>query len=236
MTLPDHRCRGLDRVTRTGWATGRGAICCRGYFARARDLLDRYKGREVKTTGEGLIATFEGPANAILFAARNIDAARELGLEIRAGVHVGEVELVGDDIRGVAVHEAERVCAAARAGEVLVSETTRALALASGLDFEDRGSHELKGIAGRTSAVRVRPHVVKPVILAVDDDPASIGHISVELQRRYDRDYRIVFLTSSIKALAQLGAMAERGERVALVLADQWMPDITGADLLSRVT
>jgi class 3 adenylate cyclase len=118
------------------------------HFARARDLLDRYNGREVKTTGDGMIATFEGPANAILSAARNIDAARELGLDIRAGVHVGEVEIVGDDIRGVAVHEAERVCATARAGEVLVSETTRALALASGLDFDDRGTHELKGIPG----------------------------------------------------------------------------------------
>ena len=76
---------------------------------------------------------------------------------------------------------------------------------------------------------------MKPVILAVDDEPSSIGHISGELQRRYERDYRIVFSTSSSDALAQLERMAERGERVALVLADQWMPDMTGSDLLSRV-
>ena len=76
---------------------------------------------------------------------------------------------------------------------------------------------------------------MKPVILAVDDDLSSIGHISGELQRRYDRDYRVVFETSSTAALEQLERMAERGERVALVMADQWMPDLTGAALLSRV-
>ena len=76
---------------------------------------------------------------------------------------------------------------------------------------------------------------MKPVILAVDDDPTSIGHVSGELQRRYDRDYRVVFETSSAAAIAQLEQMARRGERVALVLADQWMPDVTGAELLARV-
>lgn len=118
------------------------------WFARMRDQLDRFSGREIKTTGDGMIATFDGPANAILCAGRVTSAASDLGLSIRSGVHVGEVELVANDIRGVAVHEAERVCAAANGGEILVSETTRALALASGLDFEDRGAHELKGITG----------------------------------------------------------------------------------------
>ena len=118
------------------------------YFARLRDLLDRFIGREVKTTGDGMIATFDGPANAILCADKVVGAAADLGLGVRTGVHVGEVEIVGNDIRGVAVHEAERVCASAMSGEILVSETTRALALASGLAFEDRGSHELKGLPG----------------------------------------------------------------------------------------
>lgn len=116
------------------------------YFHRLRDQLDRFGGREVKTTGDGMIATFDGTASAVLCAATFVALAGELG--VRSGVHVGEVELVANDIRGLAVHEAERICASARAGEVLVSETTRALALASGLEFEDRGDHELKGIAG----------------------------------------------------------------------------------------
>lgn len=118
------------------------------WFARTRDQLDRFTGREVKTTGDGMIATFDGPANAVLCATKVVSAADTLGLSIRAGIHVGEVELVANDIRGVAVHEAERVCAAAAGGEIFVSETTRALALASGLAFEDRGTHQLKGIDG----------------------------------------------------------------------------------------
>lgn len=118
------------------------------WFARMRDQLDRFSGREVKTTGDGMIATFDGPAKALLCAGRVTAAASDLGLSVRAGVHVGEVELVANDIRGVAVYEAERVCETANVGEILVSETTRTLALASGLAFEDRGTHRLKGIDG----------------------------------------------------------------------------------------
>lgn len=118
------------------------------YFARLRDLLDRFVGREIKTTGDGMIATFEAPVNAVHCAERIAAAAVELGLQGRTGVHVGEVELVGTDVRGVVVHETERICNAAGPGEIYVSETTRALALASGLDFEDRGTHQLKGIQG----------------------------------------------------------------------------------------
>jgi class 3 adenylate cyclase len=119
------------------------------YFAQVRDQLDRFGGREIKTTGDGMIATFEGPANAVLCADRVIGLASALDLEVRSGVHVGEVELVGPDVRGVAVHEAERICATASPNEILVSETTRALALASGLAFDDRGPHDLKGIGQR---------------------------------------------------------------------------------------
>ncbi|MDQ4108237.1 MAG: hypothetical protein M3138_05440 [Actinomycetota bacterium] len=118
------------------------------HFEAARSALDRFGGREVKTTGDGLLATFDGPAQALRCAAAIADAARREGVRIRAGVHIGEVELVGEDVRGVAVHEAARIMAQARANEILVSETTRALALSAGLSFEDRGTHDLKGLPG----------------------------------------------------------------------------------------
>ncbi len=118
------------------------------HLLAARGELERFGGREVATTGDGLLATFEGPARALHCAAAIRRAATRAGLRIRAGVHVGEVELVGEDVRGVTVHEAARIMAAAGEGEILVSELTRALAAASGLPFEDRGTHVLKGLDG----------------------------------------------------------------------------------------
>ena len=118
------------------------------YLETARGELERYGGREVATTGDGMLATFDGPARALHCAAAVRAAARNENLHIRAGVHVGEVELVGDDVRGVAVHEAARIMAAAAEDEILVSDLTRALAASAGLGFEDRGTHELKGLEG----------------------------------------------------------------------------------------
>jgi class 3 adenylate cyclase len=118
------------------------------HFTAARAELERFGGREVQTTGDGLLATFEGPARALHCAAAIRRRAADSGLGIRTGVHVGEVELVGKDVRGVAVHEAARVMSAAGPGEILVSDLTRALAIGSGLRFEDRGTHELKGLEG----------------------------------------------------------------------------------------
>jgi class 3 adenylate cyclase len=129
------------------------------HFEVIRRELDRFGGREVATTGDGMFATFDGPARA-LHCARSIQrAAGEEGLSIRAGVHVGEVELVGANVRGVAVHEASRIMGQAAADEILVSETTRVLALPAGLAFEDRGVHELKGLEGewRLHAVATEP-------------------------------------------------------------------------------
>jgi class 3 adenylate cyclase len=117
-------------------------------FESCRRELERFGGREVDTTGDGMLATFDGPARALHCAAALRRGARNKGLEIRVGVHVGEVELVGKDVRGIAVHEAARVMAAAGPGEILVSDLTRALAGAAGLRFEDRGTHELKGLEG----------------------------------------------------------------------------------------
>jgi class 3 adenylate cyclase len=118
------------------------------HFEAVRAELERFGGREVKTTGDGMLATFEGPARALHCAAAIRRAAEKHRLEIRAGVHVGEVELVGEDVRGVTVHEAARVMAAAGPGEILVSDMTRALAGASGLAFDDRGTHTFKGLDG----------------------------------------------------------------------------------------
>jgi class 3 adenylate cyclase len=118
------------------------------HFEAVRAELDRFGGREVATTGDGMFATFDGPAPALHCARAIRRSAARQGLRIRAGVHVGEVELVGGRLRGVAVHEAARIMGEAGADEILVSETTRVLALTSGLEFDDRGTHKLKGLAG----------------------------------------------------------------------------------------
>jgi len=116
--------------------------------AVVRSQLERFRGREVNTTGDGLVATFDGPARAIRCALDLVGALRPLGVEIRAGLHTGEVELRGDDIAGIAVHTAQRVQSQAGPGEVFVSRTVMDLVAGSGIEFEDRGEHELKGMPG----------------------------------------------------------------------------------------
>jgi len=113
-----------------------------------RDQLDRFRGREVATTGDGFLAVFDGAVRAIQAAVGIRHGAKALGLEIRSGIHTGEVEIVGDDVRGVAVHETARISAAASPGDILVSSTTRQLASGAALDFEERPGHELKGLDG----------------------------------------------------------------------------------------
>jgi class 3 adenylate cyclase len=117
-------------------------------FEAVRAELERFGGREVKTTGDGMLVTFDGAARAVQCAAGIRRIAREHELALRIGVHVGEVELVGADVRGVTVHEAARIMAAAGPEEILVSDLTRMLAGAAGLAFEDRGAHVLKGLDG----------------------------------------------------------------------------------------
>ena len=113
---------------------------------RLREQIGRFGGREIDTAGDGFLATFDGPARAVRCALAAAVAVRPLGLEIRAGVHTGEIELAGDDIRGMAVHIGARIAALAGPGEVLVSRTVRDLVVGSGLTFSDRGTHELKGV------------------------------------------------------------------------------------------
>jgi class 3 adenylate cyclase len=111
-----------------------------------RRQFERFHGREIDTTGDGFLAIFNSAGSALLCALATGDATHELGIEIRAGVHTGEVEILPDDVRGIAVHATARIMAAAHPSEVLASAVTRALAEGAGLRFEDRGSHSLKGL------------------------------------------------------------------------------------------
>jgi class 3 adenylate cyclase len=116
--------------------------------SRLRGQLDRFRGREVTTTGDGFLALFDAPARAVRCAAAIGPAMADLEVRVRAGVHTGEIELVGGNARGLTVHAAARIAALAGPNEVLVSSTTHDLVEGSGLNFEDRGTHELKGIGG----------------------------------------------------------------------------------------
>ena len=116
--------------------------------AVVRSQLTRFRGREVNTSGDGFLAMFDGPQRAIRCAMAIRDAVQALGIEVRAGLHTGECEIRGDDIGGIGVHIGARVSAMAGANEVLVSSTLRDLVIGSGLEFEERGAHELKGVPG----------------------------------------------------------------------------------------
>jgi class 3 adenylate cyclase/pimeloyl-ACP methyl ester carboxylesterase len=116
--------------------------------AVVRSQLSRFRGREVNTSGDGFLAMFDGPQRAIRCAMAIRDAVQALGIEVRAGLHTGECEVRGDDIGGIAVHIGARVSALAGPNDVLVSSTLRDLVIGSGLEFEDRGTHDLKGVPG----------------------------------------------------------------------------------------
>jgi class 3 adenylate cyclase len=120
-----------------------------------RSLLARYRGAEVDTAGDGFFATFDGPARAVRCAGAIIDALQPLGLDVRAGVHTGEVETIDGKAGGVAVNIGARVAASAAPRETLVSSTVKDLTAGSGLEFEDAGRHELKGIPGTWRLFRV---------------------------------------------------------------------------------
>jgi class 3 adenylate cyclase len=122
---------------------------------RAKDEIERHGGRYVHSTGDGLLATFDGPAKAVRCAEAIGEAVRPLGVEIRAGAHTGEIELVADDVQGLAVHIGARIAAAAGPGDVFVSSTVRDLVSGSGLTFEDAGEHELKGVPDTWRLYRV---------------------------------------------------------------------------------
>ena len=129
------------RLGRRAWGELRA-----NHEQRARDIVARFRGRNVQTTGDGILANFDGAARAVRCAIALRDAAVELGLEMRTAVHTGEVDVVEDVISGIAIHEASRIMSLAAAGQVLVSETTAALIRDAGIALEDLGEHELRGI------------------------------------------------------------------------------------------
>jgi class 3 adenylate cyclase len=115
----------------------------------ARQMIDRHRGRLVKSTGDGILATFDGPGRAVRCALALSGAAGEIGVRLRAGLHTGEIEMRGSDVGGVAVHAAARVMSESGPGEVLVSRVVTDLVAGAGLKFADRGPHDLKGLPGR---------------------------------------------------------------------------------------
>jgi class 3 adenylate cyclase len=141
-----------DVVATTEHATRLGDKCWSIVMNQHDELvcraLEQHHGRKVNPTGDGVLATFDGPARAVRCAQAIIDTIKPLGIEVRAGIHTGEIELRGSDIGGIAVHIGQRVSALAGPGEVLVSRTVTDLVAGSGLRFEDRGEHELKGMPG----------------------------------------------------------------------------------------
>ena len=118
------------------------------FLAASRTEAERFRGRIVKTTGDGFLATFDGPTRAVRFAQSVRDRAEQRGLELRAGVHTGECLVEGDDVVGIAVHLASRICDSAGTGEVVTSRTVRDLSVGSDLQFEAKGSHQFKGVEG----------------------------------------------------------------------------------------
>jgi class 3 adenylate cyclase len=133
----------LERIGDQAWA---GLV--REHNARIRTAIGRFRGREIDSAGDGFLALFDGAAKAVHAAASMDPAVSDLGVRVRVGIHTAEVEIVGGQARGVAVHTASRVASLAGPGEVLVSGTTRDLLDGSGLSLESRGQHELKGLSG----------------------------------------------------------------------------------------
>jgi class 3 adenylate cyclase len=148
-----------DMVDSTKVAQELGAVRWRDVVGehnrRAAEAIARYGGRLVKTTGDGVLATFDSAERAIRAGAAIRDVARSLDLHVRAGIHSGEIETTADDVRGMPVHTAARVMSAAGADEILVSATVRELVDGANLDFEDAGLHDLKGLPGPRQLYRL---------------------------------------------------------------------------------
>ncbi len=150
--------------------------------ALVREQLERFEGREIKTTGDGFLAVFDGPTRAAECARAIADEMPSLGIEVRAGLHTGEVELIGEDVGGIAVHIAARISALAGPGEVLASRTVRDLAAGSGVDFEPLGRHELKGVPDEWAKVWLN--------VAFKGDAATVPPAEITLKRAAGKKHR----------------------------------------------
>jgi class 3 adenylate cyclase len=126
------------------------------HLGLTRTIVEEHRGRVVKATGDGVLATFDGPGRAIRCAFALNEAVGALGVKIRSGLHTGEVEVIGDDFGGIAVHIAARVMAQAGSGELLVSGVVPPLVAGSGIEFDERGEHELRGVPGTWKLFAVR--------------------------------------------------------------------------------
>jgi class 3 adenylate cyclase len=140
----------LERLGDTAW---RELLLT--HNARMREVIDAFRGREISTTGDGFLVVFDGATNAVRCGAAMVRAADALEIQIRVGIHTGEVEFIADEVRGVTVHAAARVLSVAGPSEVVVSDTTKGLLEGSGLSFEDAGLHSLKGLSGQRQLFRL---------------------------------------------------------------------------------
>jgi class 3 adenylate cyclase len=169
--------------------------------ALVRGEIDRFQGREIKHTGDGFLATFDGPARAIRCACAIRDGLRDLGVEIRAGLHSGECEISGEDVGGMAVHIGARVMSAAGRGEILVSSTVKDLVVGSMIEFDGRGTHDLKGVPGRWALFAVEGG-------AGQEPQASVTELAPARPDLNDRLART--LARRAPSLARAGARALR--------------------------
>ena len=172
--------------------------------ARVRVLLERFGGRELDTAGDGFFASFEGPGAAVRCACAIGRSLRELDLEVRAGVHTGECERIGDKLGGVAVHVGARIAATAQGGEVLASRTVRDLVAGSGLKFVDRGTHRLRGIDEPWQ------------LFAVEDVVSSAPHLTGPREHLGARDRALVQIARRAPAVLRVGGRLGRSKPEAL--------------------
>jgi class 3 adenylate cyclase len=190
--LPAHRVLMsvlfTDIVNSTARAMSEGDASWRRLLERHAEISQstvvRGGGRVVKSTGDGVLATFPGPARAIACAQVLMRELREAGIPIRAGIHTGECEVIGDDIGGVAVHVGARVAAVAGQGEILVSSTTKDLVLGSGIEFDDRGDHDLKGVPEKWRLFAVGHRTSPPRVAPAAANMTVADRLTVRMARR----------------------------------------------------